>query len=379
MVDLVVPSDPEEQLIQQIYAAAYDPTQWVGVMEKLAEATGGLRGCLSRIDMDTRCNVEAILLRSDPAWVDAFGQHFSQINVFTAADDPSVRDPRRVITDEDCVSRDDYHASEFYNDFMRPQEVDRSLFIRVGRAGSIATNINIGHREGGAFESSDLELAARLQPHMARSYQISLNFPLADRVQRHLSDALQHSPHAVFLVDADCALAHANAAGERLLARDRGLILVKGRLTPAQSDAARRFEALVGQAAHRTGLRVGGTMSVPRPGARFPLALRTAPLPLDDGPIFRASAPVLVCVTDLEADVVTPARELQDLFGLTAAEVRLAAAVFEGLTLPEAAEKFGVSTNTVRFQLARIFDKTGVSRQAELVKLIMRVAGNPAG
>ena len=77
--------------------------------------------------------------------------------------------------------------------------------------------------------------------------------------------------------------------------------------------------------------------------------------------------------------VPAPSGELHDLFGLTAAEIRLAAAVFEGLSLPEAAEKFGISINTARFQLARIFDKTGVSRQAELVKLMMQLASSPAG
>ena len=118
-------------------------------------------------------------------------------------------------------------------------------------------------------------------------------------------------------------------------------------------------------------------MSVPRTNGGPALALRTAPLPLDEGAVFRASAPVLVSVTDLESPVDAPDNELRDLFGLTAAEVRLAAAMFEGLTLAEAAEKFGLSVNTVRFQLARVFDKTGVSRQAELVKLMMRLASTP--
>jgi DNA-binding CsgD family transcriptional regulator len=100
-------------------------------------------------------------------------------------------------------------------------------------------------------------------------------------------------------------------------------------------------------------------------------------LPLDEGALYRAASPVLVSVTDLEIEVSAPDGELRDLFGLTGAEVRLAAAVFEGLTLAEAAERFGLSVNTVRFQLARIFDKTGVSRQAELVKLMMRLASAP--
>ena len=37
-------SNPEADLIQQIYAAAYDPAKWVDVMERLSDAVGGLRG-----------------------------------------------------------------------------------------------------------------------------------------------------------------------------------------------------------------------------------------------------------------------------------------------------------------------------------------------
>jgi len=93
--------------------------------------------------------------------------------------------------------------------------------------------------------------------------------------------------------------------------------------------------------------RTGGTMSLERSGAGSAMALRTAPLPLDQGPIYRASAPVLVSVTDLEVDVAAPTAEMRDLFGLTPAEVRLAAAMFEGQTLNEAAQAFGATPGQV--------------------------------
>lgn len=371
----------EEDLIQRIYASAYDPNLWVDVMERLSESVGGLRGCLTRIDMSTGAGVEAILYRSDPAWVDAYAQHFGALNIFKSDDaNPGVALTltQRIQTDEDCLDRDAYHASEYYNDFMRPQDVDRALFIRLGNEGSVASTINIGRRTGDAFESDDLDLAARLQPHMVRAYAIGRRLAAPLGLVRSLSEALHNSAHPLFLVDAECTLIFANHAAEKILRGRLGLTVLNGRLTPRDGDAARRFERLVGLAANRDAARTGGSMSVPRSDGGPALALRTAPLPLDEGAVFRATAPVLVSVTDLESPVDAPDSELRDLFGLTAAEVRLAAAMFEGLTLAEAAEKFGLSVNTVRFQLARIFDKTGVSRQAELVKLMMRLASAPA-
>jgi DNA-binding CsgD family transcriptional regulator len=90
-------------------------------------------------------------------------------------------------------------------------------------------------------------------------------------------------------------------------------------------------------------------------------------------------AMALACVTDLAPGVRAPQNELRSRFGLTFAEARVAAAVFRGLTLREAAEEFAVSLNTVRFQLARVFEKTGVTRQAELVKMMMRLSGGAYG
>ncbi len=57
-------------------------------------------------------------------------------------------------------------------------------------------------------------------------------------------------------------------------------------------------------------------------------------------------------------------------FRLTRAEARLAKALWNGSTLEEAAEVFGVTKNTVRTQLRQIFVKTGAQRQSQLIRLL---------
>lgn len=59
------------------------------------------------------------------------------------------------------------------------------------------------------------------------------------------------------------------------------------------------------------------------------------------------------------------------MHGLTRAEARLASLLAEGISLEEAAEALLVSIQTVRSQLKLVFAKTGVTRQAELVALIL--------
>jgi DNA-binding CsgD family transcriptional regulator len=50
----------------------------------------------------------------------------------------------------------------------------------------------------------------------------------------------------------------------------------------------------------------------------------------------------------------------------------------EGRSLRGASEDLDVSYSTVRNHLQHIFEKTGVSRQAELVALLARTAKQPA-
>jgi DNA-binding CsgD family transcriptional regulator len=62
---------------------------------------------------------------------------------------------------------------------------------------------------------------------------------------------------------------------------------------------------------------------------------------------------------------------LAEQYGLTPAETKLAILIAEGIDLETAATRLCVSVQTIRSQLKSIFAKTNVSRQAELVALLL--------
>ncbi|MCI3135241.1 helix-turn-helix domain-containing protein [Phenylobacterium aquaticum] len=78
------------------------------------------------------------------------------------------------------------------------------------------------------------------------------------------------------------------------------------------------------------------------------------------------------------ADLDQPHRvrrsELIALFGLTDREADVAALLGEGASLDDAARRLEISEHTVRQHLKAVFGKVGVSRQAELVRIISRLA-----
>jgi DNA-binding CsgD family transcriptional regulator len=62
---------------------------------------------------------------------------------------------------------------------------------------------------------------------------------------------------------------------------------------------------------------------------------------------------------------------LRERYGLTQAEATLAVEMLAGDGRAAAAGRCGISINTARTHLMRVFEKTGVSRQAELIRLLL--------
>jgi DNA-binding CsgD family transcriptional regulator len=58
------------------------------------------------------------------------------------------------------------------------------------------------------------------------------------------------------------------------------------------------------------------------------------------------------------------------MYKLTPAELRVLLAIVDVGGVPEVAAALGVAVTTVKTHLNRLFEKTGVGRQADLVKLV---------
>jgi DNA-binding CsgD family transcriptional regulator len=83
---------------------------------------------------------------------------------------------------------------------------------------------------------------------------------------------------------------------------------------------------------------------------------------------YTATAAMFVCRAAMEGPPVPEV--IAKLYGLTPAELRVLLAIVDVGGIPEVAAAFGVADSTIRTHVGRLFDKTGVGRQADLVKLV---------
>ena len=89
---------------------------------------------------------------------------------------------------------------------------------------------------------------------------------------------------------------------------------------------------------------------------------------------YPSRAVAIVFIGDPDRKSALPAEVLALLYGLTPAEARLAVALLDGSSLAEIAEMHGIRELTARTQLKQVFQKTGTSRQGELVRLLAGIA-----
>ncbi len=76
---------------------------------------------------------------------------------------------------------------------------------------------------------------------------------------------------------------------------------------------------------------------------------------------------------DASAAIARRLASARVVYGLSDAQFRTASLIAEGHALPRIAQDMGISVNTVRTHLTRLYEKTGVNAQTALVRLLLSV------
>jgi DNA-binding CsgD family transcriptional regulator len=167
-----------------------------------------------------------------------------------------------------------------------------------------------------------------------------------------------------------------NASGEVLAANALFAALVpdtvrgmRGRPRFADADADRQIEdALVRRKMRSAGAHVR-PIAVRGHGGRPPAIVQLIALPDGAEDVLAGSAGILA-VTPVQQRPAPSPHILEQLFGLSRAEARVASGLAGRRTIAAMADAFGVSRETIRSQVKTVLVKTGMQRQLDLAVLL---------
>lgn len=359
-------------LIADIYDLALDASQWESVLTKCVRFIGGSAAALFAKDVASKTGDVAYDVGIDPHYKQLYFDRIIKYDPLTIGHYfAEVGEPVAVA---DIMAYDEFLETRAYREWGRPQGLVDTLNVALDKTATSAAFFAIfRHERDGRVDDGTRQRMRLIVPHMRRAVLIGRVLELKTAEAAYFADTLDGLSASMVLVDARGLIVHANAAGHALLA-EGSVLYVAGRKLAARDVAAE-------QALYDVFLAAGsGDTAVGIKGIAMPLMGRNDDryvahvLPLTSGARRRASAgyaavaALLVHKATLETP--SPPQVIAKTFKLTPSELRALLAIVEVGGVLETAEALGISENTLKTHLRRLFSKTATSRQSDLVKLV---------
>jgi DNA-binding CsgD family transcriptional regulator/PAS domain-containing protein len=363
------------QAIREIYGTALAPVRWPQALQSIADSVGDVGAVLIYGRDDGRFGV--IHSPSLDPCIAEYAADWSHRDIRALrARERGYFLARDVITDRDVLTPQEMNTDPFYRDFLTRHGLRYFAAAVVSPDPRVEVALSIQRVPKRApYTDAELRVIGELGTHVENALRLGIRLMDAELVGAGLGAALTRIGMGVFALDSRGRVVFANPAAQAL--QGDGLDVVDDRLVASCSALSGLVEAEIARVIEDEGRAIGPphpiVLARPKSGRR--LALYVMPIPRSPRPaeVFLAHARAIVLVLNPDLEGPPDPSLVRDLLGLTLGEARVAALIGSGLPPREAAEQLGVSVETARTVLKRVFEKVGVSRQSELAALMSKL------
>lgn len=362
-------------LVGAVYDCIPDATLWQDTLDRIRKMCDGCLATLAVLDTDVKSARFSVSCGNPEVLAPLLSTYSSDMTFFTAVPKMELDVPQTVdsIYELDGPStRERWLSSKMAREWAMPNQLDDFIWVPVMKQpGRIGNLVVITHKERPQISRADLEMVSALSPHVRRAVTIGDLFESERRRGEIFRDIVDTLGHPVLIVSADMQIIFANLAAEKLLQEKHMLSSVRGELSFSFAHAHRAIAQAV-ETGREDELALGPSgINVPLVNCATPSVAHVMPLAQRD-PSQRVSQRAAAAIFIATAgSAPLPAMDaIAALFGLTAAEKRVASQVASGKSRHDIARASGVSDGTIKSQLASIFDKTNTSDQRDLALLV---------
>ncbi len=360
-----------------IDAATFGDGTWDEVPALLSEAfPGSFAGLYNMNFPESRLNFLS-WQNMDPAFVKSYAEHYAYINPWGSYWTPKGT---TIAASEDVYPARTFSGSEFYNDWLVLQDgAEAAVGMKIvgERNEAVHALLHFPLSRSGVYDRAAAEVMARIRGNLERSVNLARLLRADAEAAVARAALVERSRCAAFVADADRRVRDANPLAERLFSSGECMSVRNGRLRLADADADARLAAALDKLSK--GLpTLASRFAFRTEAGAWQVSLATLPLPRPAAGSSLVLLPphrmVLVLIVDLDAK---PAEQgdlaaLAGPFGLTPAELAFCNRLLAGDSVVDAAERLGITEGTARTRLKAILQKTGASRQAQLMLLLSR-------
>ena len=376
-----MPSDDQiARAIDKIYDVALEPAQWTELLRHIGQLVGASQGSLM------------LLARTHNTMTDfGYDRNEEMMALFNArfrAEDRWLEPALKfgagvVLTGQQLCPTNTFEQTAYYQECLKPGEIYDCLAVMLEDGRELNAGVSF-HRPDflPPFSGAEKKILSVLIPHLRRLVQIHRKLDGCNLRATLQADALNRLTFGVIVLGAEDGVLFANRMARQIVNERDGLRLTSKGLTACRTDddaalVQAQKRALPASTQPKIGPR-GRTLSVRRTSLKRPYTVQI--MPLGDGALYKSDVfgagqqAALVTITDPARARAQTADVLASAYGLTPAEVELTTRIGDGDSLKDAAERLSISEQTARWHLKNVLAKMDVSRQSELVSVLIQMA-----
>lgn len=365
------------ETVEALYGCAAEPSRWPAALQDVADLFGDFGA-----NLIWRRDDGSFGIIVSPAMVEGaaeYERHWWQHDIRAARNiERYYFAPGDAVTDRHLVTDEEVRTHPFYTKFLASYGLRWVAAAGISPDPHVQVALSIQRSSSKEpFGDTELALLTRVCRHAENALRLGIRLMEAETANLSLGEALSRLSIGVFLLDGAGHVALANPAGERLLGD--GLVISAERLSsqfaPERDTLRQAIEAALASP-REDGLLEPRPLIVRRVRSEMPLTVYVLPVsPLGAKPagwLFTRTRAIVLVLDPTPNEPPDPTL-VRDLLGITLGEARVAALVGSGTPPRETAERLGITEETARTVLKRVFAKVGISRQSELCALITKL------
>jgi DNA-binding CsgD family transcriptional regulator/PAS domain-containing protein len=368
-------ADVLSSVIGDIYDCTLNPAGWTTVLTRI---TSAVDAAYTTISLASTADLQGRMAAHSP-WDpeklrilnDEYGIHgIPGLSTVLFGD---VDTPWATLS---SMTEEEFQNSPFYQNWVKPQGLRDGCITkfahtadRIGMLGSVTRD------DRDIISAEEQHFLALLSPHIRRAALIGDLLDQSRVMTTLYRNALDGLDTAVVLSDAGGTILYANARAQAMFSAATPIMSVEGKLKAINERACEALSDALARTAGDEGSLGRRGIGIPVSAAGEPPAVAYV-LPLTQGTERAVYRPATAAVFISTAAKTAPPLEatLITLFDLTPAEARVMTRVGSGLSTSATAEALGISENTIKTHLGRVYTKTRTERQANLVKIMQDIA-----
>ena len=285
----------------------------------------------------------------------------------------------RLVHVADLYTEEEMKTSVAYNEALARGHAQNSISVRLdGPRGSRIVWVVNDPIDGDNWSSAQLDSIRRILPHIRQSVHVQQALAGTNALGATLTELLDTTGLGIVQLDGRGRIVAANDRARDLLRTGDGLFDEGGLLCARTPEDNAELQGLLTKALPRFGGQgAGGSTMVRRSAALPPLVLHVNPVGRQETDFRVWPVAALVLVVDPASHFRIDPGVAVAALGLTRMESHVAVLLAEGMTVREVAAATGRKESTIRSHVKHMFARHGLSRQTDLVRLVLSLAGAP--